>query len=228
MSETNQGDQPVKNEPAAPAATKKRVTPEIPAPKAASQDPVAAPVAARVRNRHDVHFRHDVFRSDAQNCLRDVGYEYLKPDLLKVPHAHVYHSHDNNGKKLTRTGSACGHWHDVLHYTDPTTGDITAKCGPAMHEVVSLSATGRTISRIEPVCFEKEVLTGDNAGQIMKVMDDHSHVLEYIGSEELSPLGIQNDLKSQQAAAQAMGITLGGIKDNSPAPLTPGDGVTMT
>lgn len=214
--------------PSAPKTTK-RTAPEIKVPVAAPADPNAAAVKVQVRNRHDAAFRHDIFVSDSQAGIRNVSFVHLKPELIKIEHKHIYHSHNSNGKKQSRTGSAIGHWHDVTHYEDPRTGEIIAKCGPPMHEVVFISASGATIRRIEQVGFEREILVGKDAGSSEMQIDDHTHKMEYLGSEELSPLGVQKDLKAQQGAAAAMGIVLGGgdVKDNTPAPMTPADGATI-
>lgn len=225
----NQEQQPSQPEqkPAGPKTTQreKPVVQAPPKPSTLSASP-SAPVQAQIRNRHDTAFRHDVFMSDAKDAVRNVSFQHLKPELVRVPHKHVYHSHNNQGKKLLKTGSAAGHWHNVEHYVDPRTGEIIAKCGPAMHEVTLVTQTGRVISRVEQVSFEEEKQNGD----IVRHVDDHTHELTYLGSEELSPLGIQKDLKEQRAAAAAMGISFGqeSVTDNTPKPLTAADGVTMT
>lgn len=237
MSEQNQeaqapqADAPAAAEPAAKAPTKPRApAPERPKPAVAAAQvvPQVAP-APKIRSRHDVSFRHDAFISDNKECFRNISYEHLKPNLVRVDHKHIFHSHSNNGRVLSRTGSACGHWHNVEPYIDPVSGELKAKCGPAMHEVTILTQTGRTVTRIEPVSFEEEILVGENAGGTRRIVDDHTHELNYIGSEELSPQGIQKALKEQQAEAAAMGIVLGAnsIKDNTPAPMTPSDGATI-
>lgn len=188
---------------------------------------VRAPV--KIRNRHDVSFRHDCFKSSAEECFRNFSYEFLKPKLERIQHMHVYHSHNNSGKVLTRTGSACNHWHDVKTYIHPETGEPFAECGPPMHEVTEVTQTGRTVKRVEQVSFDEEIMTGPDAGKIKRLVDDHTHTMEYLGSEELTPAGITKELRSQQAEAAAMGIVLGSgsVTDKSPAPLVPSDGVTM-
>lgn len=217
--------------PSAPAATK-RATTKPPAGNTPAASPAApvARVAPLVRNRHDVAFRHDVFRSDNKEALRDVSYKHMQPDLQKIAHAHVYHSHSNSGKKNTKTGSACGHWHNVEHYDDPVTGQITAKCGPAMHEVqVQIEDTNEFFTKVEPVSFIKiDRSGGENTGKKIRIMDDHTHVLEYLGSEDLSPSKIKNDLESQRAEAAAMGVAVGGVTDNTPKPMSAADGASIS
>jgi hypothetical protein len=215
-----------------PAKPSTRKAPVLPKPDPAHIAEATAQVAAKpqIRNRHDISFRHDVFVSDQQEAMRDISYQYLKPEIVKVPHKHIFHSHSNAGKKLSRTGAMAGHWHDVIHGVDPKTGEIFAKCGPAMQEVTEISQTGRTYTKIQQVTFEREITSGVNAGATERLTDDHTHELVYLGSEELSPLGIQKDLEKQKVEAQAYGISLGegSVKDTTPAPLTAADGVTMT
>lgn len=218
---------------AAPAQPQKRQAPKHqPSPKAPAGSP-AAPVQSKMampRNRHDVAFRHDVFVSDVKKCIKNVSYEFMKFERVDVEHKHIYHSHNNNGKKLHRTNTSNGHWHNVEHYVDPVTGATMAKCGPAMHEVTKTTARGNVITVIEPVSFEHELEVGENKGEVVKVIDNHTHELEYLGSEDLSPLGIQNGLKEQRALAAAMGINIDpkAVKDNTPAPMSPADGATIT
>ncbi len=223
------GGTPNPSEPSAPK-TSTRKQPEIKKPLSTSPaaPPGGAPVKVQVRNRHDVAFRHDVFMSDAKDCARNISFVYLKPEIVMVPHKHVYHSHNNQGKKLARTGSAAGHWHYIEHFVNAA-GEIKAKCGPAMHEVTIISPSGRSYNKIEEVAFEREVTNGPNAGSTERVVDDHTHEMAYLGSEELSPQGIQAALEKDRKEAAVYGIALGAnsVKDLSPAPLTAADGVTM-
>ena len=203
------------------------------APKPVSQKPAAPidrPHMAMPRNRHDMHFRHDCFWASVEKCIQNNSFEFMKLTREDVEHRHVYHSHSNQGKKLTRTGSNCGHWHSIEHYVDPSTGATMAKCGPAMRETTKLSPTGRTYSVLEPVYFETEIVTGPDAGSIAKVVDNHTHQMEYRGSEELSPQGISDSLKDQRALAATMGINIDpqAIKDNTPAPMSPADGANIS
>lgn len=234
---SNQEDQAVPTTPAGPAQPQKD-EPAQPrgrqaaANKAAAVKTQASPAVTprvNIRNRHDVSFRHDVFMSTDAEGMRNVGYEHLKPMLHKIRHKHVYHSHSNQGKRLARTGSALGHWHDVEHYVD-NEGNIRAKCGPAMHEVqIQDEETGLVFNRIERVSFEELVTTGQFAGRRLKHMDDHTHELEYLGSEELNPREIVQRLKDEREEAAAHGINLGAgsVRDTSPTPLSPSDGVTL-
>lgn len=191
---------------------------------------VAKPQMAMPRNRHDLSFRHDCFWASVAKCIQNNSFEYMRLNQEDVEHRHVYHSHNSSGKKLTRTGSNCGHWHSVEHYVDPTTGATMAKCGPAMREATKMSPTGRTYAVIEPVYFEREVMTGERAGTTEKVVDNHTHELEYRGSEELSPQGINDALKDQRALAATMGINIDpqAVKDNTPAAMSPADGANIT
>lgn len=204
MSEEN------KNGPAAPAAKKPATQmPKLHAPK----------------NRLEIAFRHDVFKSDIKKCLRNMSYEHLKFEKLEVEHVHVYHSHKNDGRRLTRTNSACGHWHNIEHIVDPDTGGTMAVCGPPMHEVTRVSETGRTYTVVEQVSYDEEITVGERAGTKKVHKDDHRHEMLYVGSEELSPAGIASSLKEQRALATAMGMSIdpSAVKSTSPAPLTPAE-----
>lgn len=230
MSEENQNPStPAPEAPATatPAAPKRQAA----APQASKAPAKAAgPVMAMPRNRHEISFRHDVFKSDIKKCLKNMSYEHLKFEKLEVEHVHIFHSHKNDGRRLTRTNSSNGHWHNVEHIVDEHTGATRAVCGPPMHEVTKVSETGRTFTVVEQVSFAEEITVGEAAGQKRTHVDDHRHELIYIGSEELSPAGIASALKEQRALAAAMGMNLdpSAVKDNSPKPMNPGDGASIS
>lgn len=224
----NQTQEPQKEEPTAPKAQPRNVAKPTQQPKQAAPQPAA--VAPKIKNRHDVAFRHDVFKSSEAECLVNTSYVHLMPKLERVTHMHIYHSHDSQGKKRHRTGSSNNHWHDVRHFVDPATGEILAQCGPPMHEVQFTGETGLTFSRIEQVSFEQELRSGPDAGKKTKHVDNHTHTMQYEGSEELSRNGITEDLKAQRAEASAMGINLSGgdVKDLTPPLMSPADGASIT
>jgi len=223
-------DQTQAANPATPAEPKARQKPQ-PQPRPAAQAAAPAPSmqlqAPRFRN--EVSFRHDVFKTDVQKCIRNTSFKALHLERVDVDHVHIYHSHSNQGKKLSRTGQAVGHWHDVEHYVCPKTGATSAKCGPAMHKIQKVSKTGMVYEVTEQVSFEIEVTSGPNAGQTMRVVDNHTHELHYVGSEQLSQKGIQEAQQADRAAAAAMGVSLGAdaVKDNTPPPMAPTDGATI-
>jgi hypothetical protein len=227
MSEEN------KTAPAAPAAAKPRAQKNLEETVAARAPAQAAPAPInnnRGRNRHAIAFRHDVFVTDAKDCLKNVSYKALDPKLEPVPHKHIFHSHTNNGKAMNRTGSAAGHFHYVEQYTD-SVGNICAKCGPAMHEVQHVAEDGSVYSRIEPVTFKKIQRGGTDQerGKTVLIADDHVHTLEFIGWENLNPQQIKEELEKQQSLAATMGISLGqgSIQNNTPEPMSPADGASI-
>lgn len=230
MSEQNQA-------PAAPAApatpsTKERKQQNLEAKVAAAapkaSEAKTAPVALKTRNRHAVAFRHDIFVTDPKDCLKNVSYKNLQPQLEKVPHKHIFHSHTNNGKAMNRTGSAAGHFHYVEQWVDAE-GNIRAKCGPAMHEVQHAAENGMVFTRIEPVSFKQLLMSGERQGDTVLLVDDHTHALEYIGSENLNPQQIKEELERQQALAATMGISLGrgSVQDMTPPAMSPTDGASI-
>lgn len=213
---------PVETQPA-PVQTKAPKKTEVKPPK---EEP--APQNIKIRNRHDAAFRHDIFMSDAKEAARNVSYKHLEPNIVHISHKHVYHSHNNQGKKLSRTNSALGHWHNIDHYIDAK-GNIVAKCGPPMHAVQKQSETGKVFDVIEQVSYDKEEQTGPDAGKIIRIVDSHTHEMTYMGSEELSANTIREMLDRDKQEAVAYGVSFGAsaVKDQTPAPLTAQDGVTM-
>lgn len=176
------------------------------------------------RNRHATTFRCDVFKTDVQICLKDVGYEHLKPMIEKLTHQHIYRTYNSMGKKLTRTNSSNGHWHEI-EVTPMADGSVTVKCGPPMVEQIIVTKAGKQIKKIVQNAIEEEL----EDGRIRRMVDDHRHELIYIGSEELSPQGVKKELEAQQSLAKTMGIVLNQqmVKDNTPEPLTAADGASV-
>lgn len=215
--------------------------PKAPAEAKAAQEPAAEVqaeeqeaeqhqevTAPRIINRHDVSYRHDVYKLEPKAMMKNVSYVHLEPDLQSLDHSHIFHSHNDRGQRKTKCESMGGHWHEIETYVDKQ-GNLKAKCGPALEEKVTMGNTGKTYTTIVPRSFEKEIKAGEHAGQVMKIVDDHVHEVTYLGSEQLSGKIIREQLKEDKAVAAAMGAVIapGSVKGTSPKPLTPADGYTL-
>lgn len=158
-----------------------------------------APAAPQVQLRFkgSAEFRHDLFKAAVQKFKKNLSYKEYTPELIGVEHCHFYHSHDNRGRKNQYTTAQGGHFHEIT--TEVTkSGEIVAKCGPALREIVIKNRSGKVKRVIEPVQYKD----GDDRTLIT---DDHTHAMEYLHSEFLSEQKIQQIREgTQQALARLM------------------------
>lgn len=228
MDDQQQETQPVEAAPKErkPAAPRKPAEPKsMEGVEPAQPEPQVQP---QIRNRHDNSFRHDVFHCKPTAMKKNISYTHLSPELVNVDHAHIFHSHDNRGRPNSQTQKMGGHFHYVEQYVDKKTGEIKAKCGPAMRIVTNMLSNGRTVQSIQPV-FELQEVVRDGIVQHHKLVDDHTHEMAYLGSETLSGKIISDKLKEDKTQAQAMGAIIdpASIKGTTPKPLTAADGYTV-
>lgn len=211
------------------AAPKRQPAAAKPTQAQASADAPPAAVKPRFLNRHDKAFRLDLFKCSVAIMKKNESFVHKKPQLVDLEHTHIYRSHSGSGQKKIETHKMGGHFHYVEQSTDPVTGLPVAKCGPPMMEMVFMGEDGNTYTRIEQVAYEKINASGPHAGQTTKIVDTHTHEMEYLGSEELSGTILKQQMEADKAAAAAMGVTInpGSVQGNTPRPLTAADGYTM-
>ena len=135
-------------------------------------------------------FRHDLFKSDVQNLKRNVSFKKGVVQIVEIEHAHIFHSHNSQGRPQQFTNSVGGHFHEVTLSTDAN-GRPVAKCGPAMREVFKKRPGGQR--RI------KEEIKWVDEVKDRIIVDSHTHTFEYEGSEFLS----DRKVKAIQAQTQA-------------------------
>lgn len=110
--------------------------------------------------------------------------------LDTIEHVHHFHSVNSMGHAQKYTTTIGGHFHEVTWDLDPKTGHPSAKCGPAMKKLVKNTAKG-TKTMIEPLKFF-------NKEDQQWITDPHTHVMNYVGSDELSTSSIQ-EIQKQNA-----------------------------
>jgi hypothetical protein len=172
--------------------------------------------------RKDAVFQHHLFKSDIQDCLKNVSYKKFEPDLRKIPHKHFYHSVNPQGKALDRCSNACGHWHRVTWQMDKATGNLIAISGPAMRDATRQLKNGLKKSAPE------ECTWSDVEGRITK--DDHTHEWTYEGTDVLSPSILERGraLTREQALEQGVDLSLPKVKPMGQArPFSDEDGVSI-
>lgn len=141
-------------------------------------------VQPNIRLRNQQTILHHVFKTAIAKFLKDLsfGQEHLRID--EIPHVHHYHNVNSMGHPQKYTTMVGGHFHEVQWNVDPKTGEIVAKCGPALKKVVKNTARG-TKTSVEPLKFY-------NKEHDQHFIDEHTHEIHYLGSDELSVSHIQN------------------------------------
>lgn len=121
--------------------------------------------------RDAVEFNHDLFRLNTAAFKRNMAWsKKMKPIWEEIDHKHFFHTFDSDGRKLTRSNSTAGHFHEV-EVIDNGDGNVpTVKAGPAMEEKLSLDEdTGTYKKKAYP-------LTGNAA---------HTHKMEWVASDRM-------------------------------------------
>ena len=107
-------------------------------------------------------FDHDLFLCEVASFNKNISFDPKNPAFLPIAHSHMYHSHDSNGRKITKTNSVGGHFHYVEVITDEK-GALVGKCSVAKKEVIKAG---------------KKVI--ENWGN-----DSHTHEVTYIKSDRI-------------------------------------------
>lgn len=144
----------------------------------------AASAQPKIRIRNQQVIVHHLFKTMISKFLKDLSFGSENMRIDQIEHVHHYHSVNSMGHAQKYTTMVGGHFHEVHWNVDPATGDIVAKCGPALKKVVKNTPRG-TKTSVEPLKFY-------NKEHDQHFVDDHTHEITYVGSDELSIANIQN------------------------------------
>lgn len=189
--------------------------------QAANPNPASQPPAApRMVMRGERKMVHHLFSSTVEDCLKNVSYTPKKPKLEPLPHKHFFHTCDNRGRRLTTCSMSNGHFHEVTWESDPQTGELRAKSGPALRKETRNFDDGTS------EVVDSEVGWPDARGKLH--MDSHTHEWEYVHSEEFSAKDVDALRQANKEGLVAQGVHAGDVKPMQNArPLTQEDGVTI-
>ena len=129
-------------------------------------------------------FMHDLYKLELARFKKNTSYRKFAPILSEAEHIHFYHSHNSNGKPLEYANFVGGHTHKIITSVDAN-GHATAICGPAVKLVSKTNRAGRTRKVYEEIKFIDSNQGGED-GDDKIIPDDHTHVVAYQHSEELS------------------------------------------
>lgn len=123
-------------------------------------------------------FRHDLFKLELSNMLKNTSYKEGDPIIRNVEHVHFYHSKDSKGKEQTYSQPVGGHFHKV-DMVMTVNGEITAKCGPPFHYIRKKVRPGKFKKALSRIFYLDNRKDDD-------IHDDHTHKINYIHSEVLT------------------------------------------
>jgi len=128
--------------------------------------------------KNQMEKRHDVFKSDVRDFLKNTSFKAGQISIEKVQHSHIFHTIDSRGKELQLTDTVGGHFHEVKVEVDEN-GYLKAVCGPAMVRENIKTRSGLAKIKISPLRFHDEYNDKD-------IVDDHSHEFTYLRSEMIN------------------------------------------
>lgn len=156
--------------------------------------PATAFVQPKVQWKNQRTFRHDLFKLEVAMMQKNVSWRKKRPELVEIEHAHFFHSHSSSGTPQKYCAAVGGHFHEITTAVDQN-GNIVAKCGPALRKVDKRLSNGTTKTEIEEIIYNHEE-------RKIPIVDDHTHDMTYVGSEQMSPQKIK-----QIQTANAEGVS---------------------
>lgn len=153
---------------------------------------------SKIIKKGDANFRHDLFELEPAECLKDVTPYAKRATIVRVEHKHYFHTFDTRrGKKLTSTEPKQGHIHEMT-FIEHDDGSVSAECGPPLRERILTDGNGEESgAEWVPVSFLDKKTRSQQ-------VDDHRHVVTYVGSETMSVNG--NKARNSQTAKDIVSL----------------------
>lgn len=166
-------------------------------------------------SRSSVEHTDDLFKLKVGIGKRNISWKAREPNLVTYEHCHFFHSINDTtmqpNKYCTPTG---GHFHEVTIKRDAKGEIVKMECGPALEMVPRKTGKGPS-RRATPVAWEsflseneQERLSheGQSIPEFKLVRDNHTHELEYLGSEVFTAGSRQNRRQEEQAKVKAASV----------------------
>lgn len=137
-------------------------------------------------SRNEREYTHDLFKLKVSNMKRNVSYKWRSPKIQDAEHCHFFHSiNDTTFQPNKRCSPVGNHFHEVIESGVDSEGRPMVKFGPPMRMVNKTLPNGEVVRYAEPVTWEAY----GAKGEVVHITDEHSHDVEYLGSENFSPKG---------------------------------------
>jgi hypothetical protein len=181
----------------------------------------AAPVQPKLVMKGTQEFRHDLFKSDVQQMLKNTAYTKGVVDVAKLEHTHIFHSVNSQGVPQHFSSTVGGHFHKLEPYMDAE-GNLRLRCGPPIRNVMRKTPRGQKKTQAAVKWYDE---TGGRDGEGAWIVDEHTHDFAYLSSEMLSLeklQAIRNQTKSAVASMTAQHVAQ--TVASQPAGTADGDG----
>ena len=185
-----------------------------PASKQVAPPPPSAPVAKFQRfQRGSQTYEHHLMKLLVAKMKKNISYKWRQPDIIEMEHTHFFHSINDTTMQPNKYCSPVGgHFHEVTLVTDKDGNIVDAKCGPAL-EKVQIKTPAGPINRVRKVRFERHNMSTveqlDEDGnpievqQVIREFDNHTHELEYFGSETFTANSKVEARRNEQAKVKS-------------------------
>ena len=183
-----------------------------------------APAGPMRRMKGEVTFEHNLFKLVEAELLHNVSWKQYQPKLVPMKHGHIFHSvNDRTGTPNIYSSPIGGHFHEVktewAHDEEGNLILVKAECGPALCKVKRKLRSGEVKTVTERVAF----LTDD---ETRPHVDDHTHEVLYIDTEEINPTTRQRQVESDRQ--KIMHLTKNAVPQVTQAPKEQAELVEMT
>ena len=169
--------------------TEKHTAPanEVPAKKNA-----AMKVARIYKGTEEVD--HDLFKLQVARMKKDVSYDGQMPEFVHFEHCHIYHTVDSNGRKMDETNAVGGHFHKIEVVPASEEGGVPTLKVSAPMKYIKQKKKG-VKGKFEKVAVPVEFSDG--------TIDNHTHEVEYLGSEKIKKRQANVEFAKLDAAMKA-------------------------
>jgi len=122
---------------------------------------------------------HHLFKASLGFFKRNMSWQVGILKMESIEHVHFYHSVNSLGMKQQWTTEVGGHFHEVKY--EVVNGLPTAICGPAIKRETRKTPSG---DKVKIVPLKWSSVNGE--GDTEFITDDHTHEMEYRGTDELT------------------------------------------
>lgn len=161
------------------------------------------PLEPKVFMRGNRVFLHTVFKLDVEMMKKNTAWKPGVVNIEDIEHCHFFHDRDRKGKNQERSTPTGGHFHNMV--TQDENGNLLMddegfakpKAGPPLQVRMVRNRRGKLVKKVVSVKWYSDQKDADE-------VDEHTHTVTNLGSEELSPNKIKQIQQANQAGIAAL------------------------
>lgn len=164
----------------------------------------------KIKLRSQQTFMHHLFKAAVAKMHKNVSWVKNSPKFVEVEHVHFFHTKNSMGMAQEYTNEIGGHFHKIEWGVDAK-GNPVAKCGPALKKVNKRGRGGLMTTINKAVSWVDKY---DDESEEKTIIDDHTHEMEYLGTDELSTVRpSQNSVFASPDMAPKMPVNAQGDRE---------------